>query len=734
MSPLPVEIVVKATALLALVGGLQLVIRHRASAAARHLIWTLAIGSVLVLPFASATLPRWNLDIPVTQPIAATPIVSALSNAIETSTPALLPAPEASLPANDRPTIAWPTLIVAIYAGGVLLLLIRLVLARLLLSRFARAARPVTDPTWQEMLSESARRMYCRVPVLLLQSATDTMPMTFGSSLRKATIVIPPAADEWTDDRRRAVLMHELAHVTRRDCLTQTMAAIACAFYWPHPGIWWATRRLRVEGELACDDLVLAAGAEARDYAGHLLEIARSFRVAPAIALGMARAPQLEGRLIAILDAARNRSTLRRAAALLVAAAALGVVVPVAVLNATIVPVNRTTIVADAYAPQTSSAPPQSTADSQAEMTGTWDVYLSGNTSAVQLTLRTTHSSHGHSLPLSRLDGLTAAQITGDGPVRFSSRRDAGTFTFDGVCGRGKCGGTYTFAPNAAFASELARRGIGTPTPAQMVRLAMSDAGLALVDELKSNGYATFDVAMFVEAVDHGVDLEYVRGMAGLGYRVGTVDALIRLRDHGVDPGYVRGMTTEGLPKVTADELVRLRDHGVDPQYVRGMKDAGQRSLSIDQLVTARDHGVDPKYSGELASLGYKDLTLDNLTRLRDHGVDSKYVGDLAALGYKALPLESLVKLRDHGVDPEYIRGLASLGYKDLPLDDLVRLRDHGVDPAYVRRLQERGAGHLSVDELIRRRDSGGDVDSYVQAIFGRVQSFWQSLVTRLRT
>lgn len=717
MSPLPVEIVVKATVLLAAAGLLQVVVSHRGSAAARHLIWTLAIASLLVLPLASATLPRWRLEIPMTDEMPATATVAGRADAIELSTSGVLPAAAASRPApavdqtsatppSERLANMWPTLIVAVYACGVLLLLFRLGMERFLLGRFARAAAPVTDSAWQELLAESARRLDYRLPVLLLRGAPDTMPLTFGSSLRRATIVIPPAADEWTEDRRRAVLLHELAHVARRDCLTQTMAAIVCAFYWAHPGVWWATRRLRIEGELACDDLVLAAGAEARDYAGHLLEIARSYRVAPAIALGMARTSQLEGRLLAVMDASRNRSVLRRAGQMVAATAALALLVPIATVRAALVPVTRLVDRAESSTLQTSTAAQRLTSDAPANLAGVWDLrFSSGGTDTVHLTLRTEHSSNGTTLPLTRLEGLTRAQISGGGTVHFVSRRDAGTFTFDGVCANGLCGGPYSFSPSTTFGAELARRGLGTPTTAQLYELAMADAGLALVDELKSTGYGTFTVETFVQAVEHGVNLEYVRGMAELGYRVGTVDALIRLRDHGVDPGYARGLTAEGLQKMTADELVRLRDHGVDPQYVRGMKEAGQPSLSIDQLVNARDHGVDPAYARGLAALGYKTLTLD-----------------------------SLVRLRDHGVDPEYVRGLASLGYKDLPADDLVRLRDHGVDAAFVRRLQERGSGHLSVDELIRRRDSGGDVDAYVQTILGRVQSMWQSLMTRLRS
>ncbi len=105
------------------------------------------------------------------------------------------------------------------------------------------------------------------------------------------------------------MLLHELAHVARLDCLTQTLAMVACAMYWFHPAAWWAARRLRVERELACDDRVIAAGTEPREYAGHLLEIAYALGAsrAPALAVTMARRGQLESRLLAALDAARNR-------------------------------------------------------------------------------------------------------------------------------------------------------------------------------------------------------------------------------------------------------------------------------------------------------------------------------------------------------------------------------------------------------------------------------------------
>ncbi len=85
-----------------------------------------------------------------------------------------------------------------------------------------------------------------------------------GVGLRRPAVLVSDDAETWSEDRRRAVMLHELAHVRRRDSLTQTLASLATALYWPHPGVWWAARRLQVEREFACDDCVLRAGARGR--------------------------------------------------------------------------------------------------------------------------------------------------------------------------------------------------------------------------------------------------------------------------------------------------------------------------------------------------------------------------------------------------------------------------------------------------------------------------------------
>jgi beta-lactamase regulating signal transducer with metallopeptidase domain len=666
MTQLALTIIVRASALLSVAALTDLVLR-RAPAATRHLVWTLAIGALLALPIASTVLPAWTVSIPIAPPVAA-PVVSTT-----TTMSNVVVAPEAASPAMAQtasPRVSAIAAVYVLYAAGIVVLLVRLLLESVAVRRLTRTSTNVSDTAWCALLDEAATQLGVAKNVRLLRNQRDVMPMTFGSIA--PTIVLPASADEWTDERRRAVLLHELAHVARRDCLVQRFAAVACALYWPHPGVWWAAKRLRTERELACDDRVLNSGAVARDYAGHLLEIAHTFRAAPApaTALGMARARQLERRLLAILDEARNRAALGRLRGGILVAVAIAVFVPMAAVRAALLPIE--------VAPQAASKTRARASDAQ-EFTGTWDMHLTRDPGQVQLNIRRGESMHGRTMPLADLERLAGTTLASASTVHFPIRREAGTFTIDGTCRNSTCGGTFIFEPSATFGAELAKRGIGRPTAQDQFYLAISDIGTAYLDTLAAAGYATPDLQTLIKAGQHGVDAVYVKDMAALGYRLGTLDPLIHLRDHGVDPAYVRGMAASGMPKLSADDLVTARDHGVDPEYVRAMQGLGQK------------------------------LTIDGFRRTRDHGVDPEYVRQLASLGYGELTDEALVKARDHGVDPEYVRAMAALGYKGTPLDSLIRMRDHGVDPTYVRQLQARGMSNLSVDEIIRRRDRGDD-------------------------
>src|SRR5262249_14867240 len=194
-----------------------------------------------LLPFASLTLPAWHVNIPVPRAAAAP---SAGAGAVLSSTvaapdtaPRAAPVPsdaegprQTRAPAPPRTAAIVAATVSIVYAMGVGLLVARFAFEPFALRRLTRESREVTHPAWRGALADAAEQLRVRGPVRLLQSARDVMPLTFGTLA--PTIVMPASAREWTEDRRRAVLLHELAHVARRDCLIQQLTAFACALYW----------------------------------------------------------------------------------------------------------------------------------------------------------------------------------------------------------------------------------------------------------------------------------------------------------------------------------------------------------------------------------------------------------------------------------------------------------------------------------------------------------------------
>jgi beta-lactamase regulating signal transducer with metallopeptidase domain len=338
------EIVLRVSLLFAAAAMVASGLRHR-SAATRHLVWAIALAGSLALPVLSYVAPAWEVAVlPASQPPdAPAPASFAGSGGRANVDPARDLA--AGRPAGDVPSLSsrrspdaaasasgvtsrgwtWEQIVFASWMAGFLTVLSRLALGSARMWWLARRARAAGDGSWLRLARRLASAFGVRERVVFLEGGPAAMPMTWG--LLKARVLLPDSASNWPVARQRVVLLHELAHVKRRDCLIQLLAQVACAIYWFNPLAWLAARRLRAEREHACDDLVLAAGTRGSDYADHLLEIARSLRgvgLPTWAAVAMAHRSQLEGRLMAILDPdVPRRSPSRAGAAGLVAAAAI---------------------------------------------------------------------------------------------------------------------------------------------------------------------------------------------------------------------------------------------------------------------------------------------------------------------------------------------------------------------------------------------------------------------------
>jgi beta-lactamase regulating signal transducer with metallopeptidase domain/tetratricopeptide (TPR) repeat protein len=312
----------KSLVVLAVAAGLCFFL-PRAAAATRHWIWFLAVISLpclLVLGCLphSWHRPLWSLSTGINSgnefslTLNLAPVVGAghpgtpASPAGAVAVAASRGTSKSSQPIAARFSTTWLVVAFAIWFIGALLGLISVLLGHVRLMRLGGQGLPLHTPDWTLLLQQACDTLGLRRPVSLWQAADNLMPLTWG--WWRPVVLLPAEAAHWPTQRRRIVLLHELAHVKRWDCLTQTIARTVRALYWINPLVWLATRRMCIERERACDDLVLNGGCKASDYATQLVEIARTYRHIPqAAAIAMARSSQIQGRIAAIVDASRAR-------------------------------------------------------------------------------------------------------------------------------------------------------------------------------------------------------------------------------------------------------------------------------------------------------------------------------------------------------------------------------------------------------------------------------------------
>jgi carboxyl-terminal processing protease len=347
------EAALKGVVVLGLAGLIVLAMR-RAGAAARHGVWCLALAGLVALPALCLALPGWpvlvKLPRQAARPVAAEPLAGLPALAeLYPSAPAPAPGPAddeapAVRPATQqgaaepaaaaearRSAVPIRTWLLLAWAAGAVLAAVPLLAGPWVLRRLRRSARPVTGGPAFDLLRQLTGEMGLRRTVALLQGDARVMPMTWG--LWRPTVLLPTGAEAWPQERLHVVLLHELAHVRRWDCLTQLVAHVARALYWFNPLAWVAVACLRVEQERACDDAVLNAGTRATDYAQHLLAVTAGvpsrWLVSP-VALAVGTARRIERRLRLILDVGRPRNPLRGRAVVPAVAVSLALFLPLA--------------------------------------------------------------------------------------------------------------------------------------------------------------------------------------------------------------------------------------------------------------------------------------------------------------------------------------------------------------------------------------------------------------------
>ncbi len=272
---------IQSTAILALALAI-VALSRRARASIRHLVLEAAFIAVLLLPL----LP----PIPSQSPVRI-PVHVSMEKSAEKSAPSV---PQATHP-SPSPSfhIPWDEVLLVAWMPGVAVFLVWLAVDLARLYRIRRDGVPCPDL--------SSRK----IEVLIHEKAQA--PFTFGMGMQRHTIILPGSARTWPETELRHALVHEMAHIQRRDWSLLLLVQAVCALHWFNPLVWIARRRLCLEAEMACDDAVLK-DHEPSGYARQLVALAEEMSHArPRLALGMAKRSDLSIRVSALLDNNRRR-------------------------------------------------------------------------------------------------------------------------------------------------------------------------------------------------------------------------------------------------------------------------------------------------------------------------------------------------------------------------------------------------------------------------------------------
>jgi len=193
---------------------------------------------------------------------------------------------------------------VAGWAIGTVIVVVRSGRRRLEVRRLFRSASPLRDEQTKTEAASIARELGLRRAPQLLRHPDVPVPVVGG--VLRAAVFLPVGFEVQPGAERRIILLHELAHIRRRDAAVSLAVELASAVFWFNPLVWLAARRSARNQELAADGCVLEGGVQPSIYAEYLLstwrEVSNRPEAIPSPAHAITGGCVLAERIQAVLD------------------------------------------------------------------------------------------------------------------------------------------------------------------------------------------------------------------------------------------------------------------------------------------------------------------------------------------------------------------------------------------------------------------------------------------------
>ena len=289
------------TAILALIGFARLC---SFTAAQRHTIGILGAGFALTMPLLLFSSWRWEI-LPSQEHslISSAPIVNAEKTKV--APPSFVNLGEVSKPDTSAISSAarqgyFPAtpIILHIWIAGTIGFLSFSVFGFFALRRLRKLSLPAPVGI-QKAVNEILSKQHRFKKISLVVSPLVSSPVMWG--IFRPVIALPAKSLDWSSEQIRLVLLHELAHVARKDGAALVLRRCLIAIHWFNPLAWMLCRNLESLAEEACDGLVLHNGSSPTKYAELLFSMARGRHSNWVLPIAVSGTQTLETRINMIL-------------------------------------------------------------------------------------------------------------------------------------------------------------------------------------------------------------------------------------------------------------------------------------------------------------------------------------------------------------------------------------------------------------------------------------------------
>jgi beta-lactamase regulating signal transducer with metallopeptidase domain len=291
----------------------------------RYGLW-FAASCKFLLPFSLLIFLGGHFHWRLTNSPTAAPVLSRVVAPFATSEAIVSPGTNRTTPATTAQTLTAASPIGASAAVSRSLPLLALGLwacgCAFVLGRWIMRWRRI-----QRAVNESAA-LPIAAPVPVRASAATLEPGVIG--IWRPILLLPMGIEErLTPPQLQSIILHEIAHVRRRDNLTAALHMLVEALFWFYPLVWWVGAQLIRERESACDEAALASGCSPQIYAEGILNVCKYYmQLSVACAAGVAGA-DLKKRIESIMTPRQLRRLTAAGAVVISSAAVLTLLIPI---------------------------------------------------------------------------------------------------------------------------------------------------------------------------------------------------------------------------------------------------------------------------------------------------------------------------------------------------------------------------------------------------------------------